>query len=851
MTVRIRVPGDIDVATRFFGRFTWKDLLRVLVPTLGLGMIHPAGAVVGLLVGAGLYIVRPHGAPIDSHAYHALRYRVQRATGGDTLPDIERVGRGHITTETGAAVAGVTVSPTNLDLKTDTEQRAVLDTYRNLLEQVRFPVHVVSRQTRIQNGEKTTHAVIVRVDGSHDNPEAEAERRIDTVRDALTEGDLSADRLSAKSLRQLSRIYTGETDHRCIDTGNGHVRVAAITEHPSEVDLGWVRRLLRVDGRVDIHQVIQPRDPRTTEKQLEREKETLTAEISSLVAGGFLGTNRLEARLSDTEWMLDLLARRQDIPVNYAAYIVVRGDTQGECDELYDRVTSVLRAEVREPVFRMDHAQRTLSPLTGDSLNETLLMPARSAASGFPFCTQDTNEDGGVQYGTDSHDGTPVVLNRWDWKAPHMARMGATGSGKSYATKLELLRQADQVDDLQIYVVDPKQEYGGVVAALDGITYQLDAPISAADDLPLWNETRAACLQVADRGAATNTAHLVDAVRHLYTVTARDSRPTLVVIDEAHNLLEDAEGREVVTRFVREARDTNTAVTLVTQNAADFTDVAVGRKLLKNVQATIFHQHEQVEDSTRRLFGLSDFETQELHRLKTGTEAGYSEAVVRVGKRLQAKLKIQSSRDEAAVIEEGVGAELETVEAVSGCVPESDEEPPEQDSERSDTAEYGPIGDSDIEEHHAELRRLEEQIEARQQELIELNEELRHRRNTDHDTVQMEQMLPELPAPGWAQKPVRPHGQLPHATQQISATYTAPDGRFTVTIARYSPDDHDRIVQTEALDKDQFPLWAPINDTIIAVTIHAGRIPDAARLIGQSPVIDGDTEVKVVDEHDS
>lgn len=880
--VRIRVPGDIDVKTRFFGQFTWKDLTRILVPTIGLGMLHPYAAAAGLAIGAVLYTVKPYGKHLDHHAYHALRHTIGGRTG--TGLKTEATSRGFVRTERGGVVGGVKVSPTNLDLKSGVEQRAVLDTYRGLLEQARFPVHVISRQRPSTDGPgtQTDHYVTVRVDASHDSLEDELQQRLRMVEDVLTEGDLSADRASSDTIEELANTYAGDADRRSITNDwNEHLRVAYVAEHPSEVDLGWVRHALRTDGKVDIHQIIAPRDTRKTERQLKREKENLRAEIDSQLAGGFVGVERLNARLEDVEWMLDLLARREDRPVDAATYIAVRSPSEDEAQETFERVTARIRADVQEPVYRMDRAMKTLSPVHPDALKEAFLMPTRSAAAAFPFCTQDTQEPGGVVYGVDCHDETPVLLNRWNWKAPHMVRMGATGSGKSYGLKLELLRQADRIDDLQVYVIDPKQEYGDIITSLDGVTYTLDAPLTEADTLPLLDEAKAASFQVAERGAAENTERLVDAVRFLYQWVSRDDRRTLLVVDEAHNLLEDAEGSRVLKDVVREARDTNTAVTLVTQNASDFTSSTAGRKLLKNVQATLFMQHEQVEDSTRQFFRLSDFETQELYRLKTGTETPYSEAVLRVGKRLKTKIRIEASHKEESVIEKG-SSEHRAVARVSDHVPEKPTDHNEEDAEktRSEPVTNTPPVDrhyqtiteeleeleaertrlaseresteeeieslhterdhaaSTVDQYQEQLHELEEKIEARQQEIQTLEQELHETKSLPDNPTDLERALPPLPEDWLPGTSTCAAGPIPSALEQRSANYYAPDGtRYTVIAAHLPPHEFEQL-QDEPLDIRTVNAWASVDSVLVAAVTNDGTKQNAGNLVWRSPLIE-------------
>ncbi|SDQ40655.1 hypothetical protein [Natronobacterium texcoconense] len=77
-----RMPGDFEEEIRFFGRFTWKDLIRMGLPPIvaaqSAGLTSTAGSIAvlftGGVVGAAWYLFRPGGQPVDIHLYHLLRW---------------------------------------------------------------------------------------------------------------------------------------------------------------------------------------------------------------------------------------------------------------------------------------------------------------------------------------------------------------------------------------------------------------------------------------------------------------------------------------------------------------------------------------------------------------------------------------------------------------------------------------------------------------------------------------------------------------------------------------------------------------------------------------------------------
>jgi len=81
MRPRIQFPGKVeDVQLQFFGRFTWKDILRITAPALLLYIttagLHPP--ILGLLLGFALYSFRPYNQSLDQHLYHLIRFHLWR-----------------------------------------------------------------------------------------------------------------------------------------------------------------------------------------------------------------------------------------------------------------------------------------------------------------------------------------------------------------------------------------------------------------------------------------------------------------------------------------------------------------------------------------------------------------------------------------------------------------------------------------------------------------------------------------------------------------------------------------------------------------------------------------------------
>lgn len=677
--------------------------------------VRTLGAIgVGLLLGLLWYGLTWEHQHLDQHLLHALRWLSHQHLNDTATPQDLATHHDHVTTTDGV-VGIIEISPTELDLKTRDQQQALHTHYKQLLDGLSHPVELHSVQEpldlstylnrlegrvdtpddliaayrqycrQLDTGDtlQTTHYLTVPVspattdgvtellhgvdprtdaDTSRVDPDQltdELDDRCRYITNHLNATDLEARRVTGPWLESVAsqlQPHTGEPDRRYTATGDQWTRTLIVTDYPDELRFGWPLPLFRLPGQLQVTQRLDPCQTGDVVPGLERKLEQVAGEIESFLAGGHLGTQTLQQQKRDIEWLLELFASGSDTPVRQVVSVSVTAGTQAQCDDAVRELTNWLNARqisYREPVFQTDQARHTGSIRGGAPVGERTLMPSRSAASGFPFGTAQTSYRSGVIYGQDAADGTPVLLDRFQWASHSMAVMGMTGSGKSYLAKLELLRSYLAYPDVSIAIFDPKKEYSDVVQALGGVV-TVQGPDATHDVRDYSGEeyrARVASYEVPERGQAENVAILVDLLQEVYQAVSQQNGRSLVFIDEARILLNDSEGRNLLNQFVLEARDTDTAVTMLTQNASHFTHSRQGREILNNVPGKVLMQHDTVHDSVTQYFQLSQQEVTALSNLKTGTDCDYSEGLLKVSNQLDTKLRIQATPTEHEVID--------------------------------------------------------------------------------------------------------------------------------------------------------------------------------------------------------
>ena len=674
MSEKVRMPANLDkVSLKLLGKLNAKDLVRLGIPTsTAFAYLYQAsdpslaafaGAGVAAGIGATWALWKPYGRSLDQNLYQAVRWTLKNRNGLDT-PEIE-----DSVLKSGSSVAAlIEVDPVNIELKSGGEKAALHKLYQELLQSVDYPVTVYSTQDPfsfaqyfenlgdgdelkddyqkhcedlVEDGKsRTRHYIEVRVE---DGDREELSNRIGEILEHLNSGGLTTYRLTEtkSEIEATPEIHPGYIEHSGAEARECS-KTLFVSDYPSDVDFSWISQILQIEGLVDITQAVSPKASADTVSKLQKLENKAEAENQSLVRKGYGSSRRLERLLDDVDWFQNLLADQDDQPVSYGCYITAYGEDKEACEDTLRKVENRLKTlgiKYRDTALRTDQAYQSTTPGLPDKLDERRLMPAGSAASGFPFTQASTVDENGVLFGIDQSTEAPVVLDRFKWNAGHSVLAGVTGSGKSFHSKLLLLRSSLIYDDLHINIVDPKPEYGELEGFLE--------EYASVERFEFEGSVR------------EDEEGLVESVEKAYRSAQENTGKTIVVIDEAHRLLKKEKGASILSTLVREARSSNTAVHLITQTISDFYRTEDGEDILKNIPCKVLFAHEEADNQPSKAFQLSTVAETSLYNLAKGDQdsTDYSQAILSVSNQFESKIKVEASPREKAVIDD-----IETVE---------------------------------------------------------------------------------------------------------------------------------------------------------------------------------------------
>jgi type IV secretory pathway VirB4 component len=124
--------------------------------------------------------------------------------------------------------------------------------------------------------------------------------------------------------------------------------------------------------------------------------------------------------------------------------------------------------------FQQEDALKTVLPYGLLKIDALRTLTTESTAVIMPFKTQEILDKGGIYYGVNAISHNLLLCNRKLLLNGNGFILGVSGSGKSFATKMEIALATLYTDD-DIIIADPEREYAPLVSNLHGEIIQLSA----------------------------------------------------------------------------------------------------------------------------------------------------------------------------------------------------------------------------------------------------------------------------------------------------------------------------------------------------------------------------------------
>lgn len=292
---------------------------------------------------------------------------------------------------------------------------------------------------------------------------------------ALTPAELEQQRQEkafqegVSTIRDLVAPSSFEIMFDYLKLGNSFVRTLFVYEYPRFLDTGWLFPIINIDITLDLSIYIYPQDTETIAKKL-RAKSTQVE--SSMVMEAEKGLTRnpfLEATYADIEGLRDKLITGQSKMFKQGMYLTIYEeslDKLDECTKILENLLGTQLVFTKHANLQMEQGFNSCLPLGKDELIVSRNMDTEAVSVSFPFVSSTLTNNEGILYGANKVNNSLIIFDRFKLQNYNSVILGSSGAGKSYAAKLEVLRQL--MFDADIIAIDPEKEFESLCKAVGG-----------------------------------------------------------------------------------------------------------------------------------------------------------------------------------------------------------------------------------------------------------------------------------------------------------------------------------------------------------------------------------------------
>lgn len=281
-----------------------------------------------------------------------------------------------------------------------------------------------------------------------------------------------------------------------INLGEKVGRTLFVISYPRFLQESWFAPIINLDKVFNVSIFIHPVDTAKILRHFQKKVAEVESQISRREEKGLVRDPALDTAYQDLESLRDQLMQAQEHLFDVGVYITIYADSENELDKLESEIKSLLESKLvylKPALFQQEQGFKSVIPIGDDQLNVHSKLNSSPLSSLFPFVSFDLTSDKGILYGINRHNSSLVLFDRYSLENYNSVTFAVAGAGKSYCTKLEILRTL--MFDTDVIVIDPEKEYEYMAEATGGKYFNIslnsehhinpfDLPIPGEDESP-------------------------------------------------------------------------------------------------------------------------------------------------------------------------------------------------------------------------------------------------------------------------------------------------------------------------------------------------------------------------------
>lgn len=279
-----------------------------------------------------------------------------------------------------------------------------------------------------------------------------------------------------------------------LNLGDKIARTFFVISYPRFLTDNWFSPIINLDKVFDVSIFIHPIETTEILKTFQKKVAEVQSQISVRESKGLVRDPMLDTAYNDLESLRDNLMQAQEKMFNVGLYITIYAENENELFKVENEIKSILESKliyIKPALFQQEEGFKSVIPTGSDLIQIHQKLNTEPLSSVFPFVSFDLTSDKGILYGVNRHNSSLIIFDRFSLPNYNSITFATSGAGKSYATKLEIIRTL--MFDTEVIVIDPEREYEFLAEALGGRYFNIslssdhhinpfDLPIPGADE---------------------------------------------------------------------------------------------------------------------------------------------------------------------------------------------------------------------------------------------------------------------------------------------------------------------------------------------------------------------------------
>lgn len=259
-----------------------------------------------------------------------------------------------------------------------------------------------------------------------------------------------------------------------IELGEKVSRTFYTISYPRFLTDSWFTPIINLDKVFDVSIFVHPMNTADALKNFQRKVAEVQSQIADRENKGLVRDPMLDTAYQDLETLRDNLQQAQERLFDVGLYMTLYASSKEELDKVEGEVRGILDSKLvytKPALFEQEQGFRSTLPVAMDELDVHNKLNSAPLSSIFPFVSFDLSSDRGILYGINRHNASLILFDRFSLENYNSVTFAKSGSGKSYAVKLEILRSL--MFDTDVIVIDPEREYEYLAQATGGRLFNI------------------------------------------------------------------------------------------------------------------------------------------------------------------------------------------------------------------------------------------------------------------------------------------------------------------------------------------------------------------------------------------